>query len=381
MLLALGLSSCGNAPTQSSEAPSSTSPEASTPESSATSSAPSKELSQLKDLLSKQDLSPAYAKTLVSRFAQKYDAFSSRVGEDEEEMETDFYTYSGAGNFGCFYEVSESAYEEVEALENPNFFDYLSRGMGSYAMLQTADLVSYSLEVDDALAKNSLQVLDFLQEVEARFAEDTVQVVNSLFTKDTLDGGFDIDTRQYFNGIIDKETLFDTITARALSDIFARTNLFDGQRTCETLDRIYFDVVKELCEKNDAELIEFIDKNDIRFENEEETILVHFKVGDEHLRAILDENDINPGAFEGTLTYEKESGKFTAFDYSILYVTSEVDEKQGYVHSASMEFKANGYSRNEKYEGSLYIDPDPTVYDDAEVFLDDVVREVIPPAF
>lgn len=376
LLLTIALPSCGNGATSS---------EASITESSApsseSSSVPAEEVNKLKDLLSKQDLSPIYDKMFVSQFAQNYEAYSSNNGNNEEEAESRFYTYSGAGMFGCLYEVSEEAYAEAESLGDPDFFDFLSRGKGSYAMLQEGALVSYLYEADEEEIVHSLQCLDFLQEVEARFTDDSVQVVNSLFHKDTLDGGFNIDTRQYFNGLIDKKTLFDTVTVRAFSDIFARTNLFDGQRSCEVLDRIYFATVKELSEKTDAELSEFIAKNDIRIEEEEENTLVHFAVGDEHLRAVLDENDIFPGAFEGTLTYEKESGKFTAFDYRIVYATHEVDETSGYVHNTSLEFKAEGYSRNQKYDEDLYIDPDPTVYDDAEAFLDDVVKEVVPPVF
>lgn len=376
LLLTIALPSCGNGATSS---------EASTVESSAdssvSSSVPAEEVNELKDLLSKQDLSPIYDKMFVSRFAQNYEAYSSNNGSNEEEAESHFYTYSGAGMFGCHYGVSEEAYAEAKSLGDPDFFDFLARGKGSYAMLQKGALVSYLYEADEEKIVNSLQCLDFVQEVEARFTDDNVQVVNSLFHKDTLDGGFNIDTRQYFNGLIDKKTLFDTVTVRAFSDIFARTNLFDGQRSCEVLDRIYFATVKELSEKTDAELSEFIAKNDIRIEEEGENTLVHFTVGDEHLRAVLDENDIFPGAFEGTLTYEKESGEFTAFDYRIVYATHQVDETSGYVHNTSMEFKAEGYSRHQKYDEDLYIDPDPTTYDDAETFLEDVVEEVIPPTF
>ena len=339
------------------------------------------EVNRLKDLLSKQDLSPAYDKMFVSNFAQNYDVFSSvSGGENEEGAETRFYSYRGGGAFGCLYEVSEASYAEVEALENHDFFDYLSRGTGDYGMVQTATLVSYLYENTEAELIRSLQSLTFFQNLDARFTEDKVQVYNSLYAREELDGGYDADSRQGFNGIIDKGTLFDTITVRAFSDIFARTNLFDGQRSCEVLDRIYFDTVKELCSKSDAELSEFISKNDIRIDDDGEKTKLHFKVGDEQLRAILDENDIIPGALEGTLSYEKESGKFTDYDYKIAYVANESDEYSGNVHTTTMEFKANGYSLKQKYGGEPYINPDATVYDDAEKFLDDVVKEVIPPS-
>lgn len=338
------------------------------------------EVNKLKGLLAKQDLSPAYDKMFVSQFTQDYETYSSNNGADED-AESHFYTYRGAGSFGCFYSVSEEAYAEAEALESHDFFDYLARGKGDYGMLQTGDLVSYQYETDGGESTVSLQSMKFAQNLDARFTESDLQVYNSLYVKDSVEGALDGDARQQFNGIIDKATLFDAITVRALSDIFARTNLFDGQRSCETLDRIYFATVKELCSKSDAELSDFIAKNDIHIEEDDENALVHFAIEDENLRAVLDENDIFPGAFEGTLTYEKESGKFTAFDYRIVYVATESDADGCNVHTASMEFKASGYSWNQKYDKDPYILPNPTVYEDAEDFLDDVVEEVIPPVF
>lgn len=356
-------------------------PSCSNPPSSASTSENSLEVSKLQDLLSKQDLSPVYTKMFTSTFTQDYDVYSCVHGGEEEAAGKEFYTYHGGGMFGCLYEVSEAAYEEVEALESRDFFDYLFRGKGSYAMLQSADLVSYHYEDDSNEPVNSLQSLDFLQNVEARFTDESVQVVNSLWAKEDLEGGFREDDNTYFNGIIDKATLFDAITVRAFSDIFASTNLFDGQRSCETLDRIYFETVEELSSKTEAELTQFVSDNRIHIEDEEDKTLVRFQIGDENLRAILEQNDIIPGIFEGTLTYEKESGKFDEFEYSIVYSTNEMDALTGDVRTVSMEFKATGYSRNQKYDQDLYIDPNPTVYEDAEAFLDDVVKEVVPPVF
>ena len=335
------------------------------------------EVNELKTLLAKQDLSPILDKMFVGQFAQNYETFSST--HDEKETETQFYSYRGGGMFGCLYEVSEEAYQEVASLEREDFFDYLSRGRGSYGMLQTATVASYHYAFDEEETEKteSQQCVDFLQRLETVFGDSTVQVYNSLSYKEDLDGVYD--HRQNFNGIIDKGILFDAISARALSDIFASTNLYDGQRSCETLDRVYFELLGLLKGKSDQELSDFIIKNDIRFEEDEESTLVHFKVGDEAVRAILEENDIFPGNFEGTLTYEKESGSFSAYDYKIAYAHSETDESNGDVRATTMEFKANGYSWNKKFEEDLYIEPNPTVYEDAETFLEDVVREVIPP--
>ena len=362
LMLSVGLSSCGNNPSDSSLPSSSINME---------------EVHRLKELLAKQDTSPIYTKMFTSQFSQNYEFLSSTHGEDDEQ-EAEFYSYRGGGFFGCLYEVDEEAYLEVQELEQEDFFDYLSRGKGSYGMLQTAVMVSYHYDFDGDSNKNdSLQCLDFLQRLDTVFGEDNVQVYNSLGYKQHLDGNYD--QYQSFNGIIDKATLFDTISPRALSEIFASTNLYDGQHSCEVLDRIYLQLVKELKEKSDQELSDFIKSNDIRIEEDEESTLLHFKVGDEHLRDTLNENDIIPGAFEGTLTYEKASGKFDAFDYKIVYMVNESDESTGDIHAASMEFKATGYSKNQKFDEDLYIEPNPVVYDDAESFLDDVIDQVVPP--
>ena len=334
------------------------------------------EVERLKALLAKQDLSPIYDKMFFGTFTQNYEAYSLTHGEGIE-TETQFYSYRGGGMFGCYYEVNEQAWQEVEELESHDCFDYLARGLGSYGMLQTAAMVSYHYGLSDEGKVESLQSLDFLQRLETVFGESSVQIYNSLSYKEALDGAYD--HGQQFNGIIDKGALFDAITPRALSEIFTRTNLYDGQRSCEALDRIYFDVLKSLGAKSDQELSSFIAENDIRIEEQGDSSLVRFKVGEQQLRARLEENDIVPGAFEGTLTYEKESGKFSAFDYKIVHLVHEANDVNGDIRTLSMEFKANGYSWNQKFEEDLYIQPNPTVYDDPEAFLEDVVEEVIPP--
>ena len=337
------------------------------------------EIDEFKALLAKQDLSPILTKMFVADFIQNYDVFSA--SRDEDESETRFYSYRGGGSFGCFYEVDEASYEEVEELENHDFFDYLSRGKGSYGMLQTAALISYHHETVDGEVSKLLNSLNFLQRLETNFGEENVQVYNALKYTEDIDDSYDYDHQQQFNGIINKGTLFETVTPRAFSDVIARTNLYDGQRTCESLDRIYFDLLGQLSEKSDKELGEFIANNAITLEEGEDTTSLHFKVGDEDLFELLSENEVIPGEFEGTLTYEKESGKFTAFDYRITYLDNESGEGEDHIHTAAMEFSAEGYSWNQRFDRDLYIEPNPTVYEDAETFLNDVVNEVIPPLF
>ena len=50
--------------------------------------------------------------TTTTSPVQDYEAYSSNNGGDEE-AETRFYTYHGAGMFGCLYKVSEEAYSEA----------------------------------------------------------------------------------------------------------------------------------------------------------------------------------------------------------------------------------------------------------------------------
>lgn len=64
--------------------------------------------------------------------------------------------------------------------------------------------------------------------------------------------------------------------------------------------------------------------------------------------------------------------------FHVTYMSNEVDGSNANVHNVSMEFKAAGYSLNQIIDRELYINPNPTVYEDAETFLDDVVREVNP---
>jgi len=336
------------------------------------------EVGKLKALLAKQDLSPIYTKMFVSTFTQNYEYFSSTHGEGIE-AETQFYSYRGGGMFGCLYEISEEAYQEVEALENPDFFDYLSYGRGSYGMLQTAAVASYHYDRDDARRSESVQTVDYFQRLDSVFGDDTLQIYNSLNYTEELGGAYD--HQQSFNGIVDKKALFDTISPRALSNIFARTSLYDGQRSCETLDRIYYALLVDLSKKSDAALDTFITENAIRLEENEKNTLVHFRIADGEVRTLLSENEIIPGVFEGTLTYQKETGSFDAFNYKVVYLDNDSDDSNGNVFTASMQFRGEGYSWNKRFEEDLHIEPNPTVYDDPEAFLDDVVKEVIPPVF
>lgn len=333
------------------------------------------QLNDFKALLSKQDLSPVYHKVFTATFTQNYDFFSSIHQEDQ--LSTRFYSYRGGGAFGCVYSVSEEAYKEISTIKDPDFFDYFARGTGGYGLTQSANVSSYRYEKEGGDAVTlPLGTENFLQTIQANFNDEDVQVHNSLIYSEGNDGS---NTRfQNFNGLVDKQALFDSISVRSLSDLFARTNLYDGQRSCETLDRIYEETLQRLSKNNDSELSSFIQTNHIQLEEDSANILVRFELADEDIVAKLSETELIPGTLKGTLTYDKESGSFLGFDYKIAHMVDEGDPALGKVSSASMEFTAVGYSKNEIFPEDIYIAPDPVVYEDGNAFLNDMIENLIP---
>ena len=329
----------------------------------------------VKALLAKQDLAPAKEKIFTATFFQNYDVFSST--HQENNQATRFHSYRGGGAFGCTYKVSQEAYEEIRKQTDPDFFDYFARGEGGYGLLQSASISSSFYERDGEDIRNEpMQNENFLQNIQVNFGASEVQVASNLLYSEGADGR---NTRaQKFNGLLGKATLFESISVRSLSDLFARTNLYDGQRSCEVLDRLYQTTLLGLTKKSDKELSDFILQNHIEVKESEGNALVAFALEDEEIRSALAENDIIPGTLKGTLTYDKTSGAFTGFDYKIVHLQNEKDEETGHVYSACMEFSAVGYSKNEEFEGDIYITPDPQVYEDGDQFVTDMVAGIIP---
>ena len=329
----------------------------------------------VKALLAKQDLSPCYHKIFSAHFTQDYDVFSSI--HDGDRHATQFHSYHGGGAFGCAYMVSKASYEEAIKQKDHDFFDFLSRGRGGYGLLQGARVSSFYDETEgDERQTEPPQQENFLQNIQVNFGETDVQVYSSLTYSEGSDGS---NTRfQSFNGLLGKETLFNSISVRALSDLFARTNLYDGQRSCEVIDGIYESTLRGLQGKSDKELSDFIQKNHITFGEDAKNTLVHFEVGDESIRAALTEADVIPGVLKGTLSYDKGSGAYTGFEYRVSNLESVTDPDHGRVYSASMEFTAVGYSNNEEFEGDIYITPNPTVYEDGNLFVNDMIAGIIP---
>lgn len=329
----------------------------------------------LKALLAKQDLSPCYHKIFSTTFTQDYDVFSSRQGEHART--TQFHSYHGGGAFGCVYAVDKATYASVMAKENYDFFDFLARGRGGYGLLQSATVSSFLDDVDGDDRQSESQVQqNFLQHIQVNFGDNDVQVYSSLTYSEGNDGS---NTRfQSFNGELGKDTLFDSISIRALSDLFARTNLYDGQRSCETIDSIYEKTLHSLGGKSNKEISDFILENHIHVGEDETSTLVSFEIGDGSIRAALTKEEIIPGTMTGTLYYDKSTGIFSGFDYRISYRQNTTDSLSGRVYAANMEFTATGYSLNEEFEGDIYIAPNPVVYESGGAFLADMIEGIIP---
>ena len=329
----------------------------------------------VKELLGKQDLSPVMEKIFTATFFQNYDVFSST--HQENRNATRFHSYRGGGAFGCAYKVTSEAYEEVMKQDSPDFFDFFARGEGGYGLLQSANVSSYFYERDgEDVRSEAAKTENFLQNIQVNFGSEDVQVASSLLYSEGSEGS---NTRtQSFNGLSSKETLFGSISVRSLSDLFARTNLYDGQRSCEILDRLYEDTLRDLTKYSDKQLSDFILSNHVEVQENEENTLVSFELMDEGIRSFLSEKDIIPGTLKGTLTYDKVSGAFQGFDYKIVHIQDEKDLETGHVYGASMEFSAVGYSKNEEFEGDMHITPNPQVYEDGDRFVADMVVGIIP---
>ena len=330
----------------------------------------------MKALLSKQDPTLAKEKVFTATFTQNYDVFSS-THQGQQNQTTRFHSYRGGGAFGCAYKVSQEAYEEVLKLSDPDFFDFFARGEGGYGILQGASISSSYYEADGEDTRNEpMQNENFMQNMQVNFGQSDLQVASSLLYSEGKDGSNTHSKK--FNGQLGKSALFESISVRSLSDLFARTNLYDGQRSCEILDRVYDDTVASLKGKSDKELSDFILKNRVETKEKEGSTLLSFELQDEAILSLLLEKEIIPGTLTGTLTYDKSSGAFTGFDYKIVHLRSETDASTGHVYSASMEFTAVGYSKKEEFQGDMYITPDPEVYENGDQFVTDMVAGIIP---
>jgi len=333
------------------------------------------DVSEFKELLSKQDVPPFYEKSFASIFEQNYSEITTSI-EDGKEIE--YFKYNGIGMYGFFYAVNEHDYEEIMSKDDSNPFDFIIRSnMSEYELLQSATIDTYQPETEDD--KESRTSLKYYQHLQGLSKNNTFQLFNEFTLKNLLDESEE-ESRKY-NAIVDKELLLDSISTTSLSDLFQRITTFDGQSVSEFLDALYYTIIEDLLDKSDLELSNFIQKNHLEI-NEGETYLeVSFKIEDENIQETLSENDIFPGIISGTLYYDKEDGSFQQHEYEISYKNSEVSEDGLSLNTASMTFKVNSdsFSHNSTFEREPYIQPEPIEYTDGNEFVKDMIEEIIPP--
>ena len=360
--LILGLASCNNKAT-----PNTSSSDSSNP------IIPNIEVvNELKALLDKQDLSVFHSKAIGTMFTQEYDVLD--VDRDDDERASNYFNYVGLGFLDLYYDLSNEGYDAI-ADENGevNVFDAIKEGEGGYRITQSADATSFFRDGGtSAITKN----LSISQQMTLKTTEQDVYVYNILDVTDS--DTFDYEARQRFNGSINKELLFDSISTRSFRDIFSRANLFDAPSNIECLDRLYFNICRKLKEMTDQEISVFITNNNISLEEVEDDIKLSF---------VLNKNEIDeqyedvvfPGDIVGTLTYDKSTGEFDEFSYKISNLAETYDEQTGSFKTANMVFECMGKTAREPM-GDMYIADDPTVYDNVINFLEDVSEQVVPPS-
>ena len=332
-------------------------------------------VSEFKDLLSKQDVSPFHEKSFASIFEQDYSVTSTSLSDGKE---IGHIKYKGIGMYGFFYSVSENDYKEIMSKDDANPFDFITRSnMSEYELLQQATFDSFQSQTEDEIeSKTSLK---YNQHLQGLSKDNTFQLFNEFSLSDLLDESKN-ETRK-FNTILEKELLLDSISTASLSDLFQRITIFDGQRNSEFLDTLYYATVQDLMNKSDLELSNFIQNNHIEINKGEEYIEVSFKIEDENIQETLSENDVFPGIISGTLYYDKEDGSFQNHEYEISYVENRVSEDNSSAYSASMTFKVDksSFSYHSTFGREPYITPDPIVYTDGNEFVKDMIKEIIPP--
>lgn len=330
------------------------------------------DVDSLKALLAKQDLSPFYEKTFVAQYKQNFSVYTNLI--DGEGKYIEFINYNGVGNAGYYYNVDEEIYKKLVEEKNINTFDIMCQGYGYYGLTQNA--TTYSFLNDEFEEKEDRERNTYIQKVEAQFDETNLQVQNYYIYSDYYDD--DSTDFRIFNGVIAKDILFGTYTTEALSNVFSRINIYDGPGYCETIDALYYQICYSLLESSDKEISEFIINNNVEYTESDKYSELSFELQEEKYIEQLGESDIIPGAIKGTLHLNKETKELDSFEYTIIHIEESFDQSSNYVHTASMEFKAEGYSHHGKPEVEPGMDEDPTVFTDPNEFMDQIIQQVIP---
>ena len=331
------------------------------------------EVDNLKALLNKVDLSDFHKKSLGTMFTQEYDVLDVYKDGDEEKT-TSFFSYIGLGFLDMMYDLSKDEYDSiVDEKGNINVFDAISVGDGGYRITQSSKATSFFRDGGDYATTQNLNIN---QQMTVRSLDNDVFIYNSLDVTDK--DYFDYSDRQYFNGTIKKDLLFDSISTRSFSEIFSKVHLFDAPGNVEYLDRLYFEKCRELKDMSDKEISDFINENQIKINEGEENIELDFVFKNEDIDEEYESN-IFPGEIVGKLMYDKTTSEFKEFEYEIKFLRETYDEETGSSKYVIMAFKCSGASKREGM-GDMYTPNDPTVYDDVVSFLEDVNEQVVPPS-
>lgn len=335
------------------------------------------EVDAFKALLNEQDLSDFYQKWFASVYSHEYSILDIENIELEDETimdygkSTNFYNYSGYGFLDFYYILSEDNYNSLmDSYGTINIFDAMSKGEGGYRIMQSSDAASYNKYVAEESKSVGLSVN---QSMALKTTESDVIVDNTLYISDR--NAFEYEKRQEFGGMIDKELLFSTVSTRSFREIFSTVNLFGAPEDIEYLDSLYYSTCKNLKNKNDKEISDFIIDKKIEISEGEKYLEVNFSFDGEE----LEDNDSIPGIIKGTLYYDKETHAFAEFQYVVEFINESINEETGDIIFANMKFTCSGKISRDSI-GSIYTKEDLTVYDDVVTFLEDVREKVVPPS-
>ena len=331
-------------------------------------------VNKVKAILSKQDFSPFYSKSLGTVYTHEFNVLD--IEEEDGDKITNYYNYAGLGYFDYYYHLSNDAYDSLaDENGNVNTFDALAKGTGGYRLSQEArtNTVKRS-NWYDAETSN----LTIYQLLNLKMTEEDALVFNALGASD--DGTYPSEQNQYLSASINKELLFGSVSTRTFRDIFSQVDLFNAPGNVEHIDQLYYSICHDLLSKNDKEISDFIVKNQIFIEEpedpEEEDIKLSFAYANEDLGE--EEDYVFAGEIKGTLMFNPETLEFSQFSYEMSNTIETQDEETGNTRFTNSRFSCRGISRRESF-GEIEEPEDPTVYDDVPEFLKDINEQVVPP--
>ena len=333
---------------------------------------------KVKEILNKQDLTEFHSKYLRAIYSQEYDVLdinNEDIDAESEEYEktTNYLNYVGSGIFGIYYDLTDDEYTSiVDQNGNISTFDAIAEGKGYYGIIQVVRTMSFNREGG---LESKLYNLDISQSTTVKSTDEDVWVDNTLYVSD--DGIFHYEDQQRLSASINKELLFGSVSTRTFRDIFSKVDLFDVPGNVEHLDKLYFNICRDLISKEDKEISDFILANQVTINEGEDNIEVSFvysgqDIGEEELDYVF------PGVIKGSLVFDKITYEFSEFNYDIINKLETYDEETGSIKLVSTKFTCQGETAREVPHDS-WEPEDPTIYDDVAEFLKDLNEQVVPP--